>query len=156
MRGVVALAVLCGLVACGNGSGGRCLSSAECQAGLVCVTTSAPGQDGGGADRGVRLCMRLCDYDAGDGVEQRLCSDGAVCLPIEGMRVCYLGGNHPIHSACADDTQCEPGTACAPDTHLCTQACTVGTDTPCASNETCDLVGGGLCRASMIVIDGGT
>lgn len=120
--------------------------------GLVCLSTNVPGRDGG-ADRDMRLCMRQCDYDAGDGVEQRLCRDGAACLLIEGMHVCYLGGAHPIGTACADDTQCEPGTVCAPDSLRCAQACTLGNDAPCAGLETCDPIGGGICRAP--VLDGG-
>lgn len=149
---IPALALALALCACGNGSGGHCQSNSECLAGLVCLPTSVPGEDGGATDRSVHLCMRLCDHDAGDGVEQHLCSDGAACLSIEGMRVCYLGGNHAIHSACVDDTQCEPGTVCSPDTQLCTQACTVGNDLPCESNETCVALAGGLCRAPAVIV----
>lgn len=156
MRALGALVLSCFAVACGNGNGGHCQTTSECQMGLVCLPTNVPGHDGGATSREQRLCMRLCDYDAGDGVEQHLCRDGAACLTIEGMRVCYLGGMHALGTACADDTQCEPGTVCAPDTLLCTQACTVGTDAPCASNEVCSSVGGGICRTPVvIVVDGG-
>lgn len=151
VRALRILALASVVASCGNGSGGHCTASDACQTGLVCLPTGASATDGGASSEG--LCMRLCDYDAGDGVEQRLCSDGAACLTIEGMRVCYLGGTHAIHTACETDTQCEPGTVCAPDTLVCTQACTVGTDTPCASNEVCSAVGGGLCRAPVVVVD---
>jgi hypothetical protein len=140
-------------LACGNATGGHCTSSAECQSGLVCLPTSVGANDGGAVDREPHLCMRLCDHDAGDGIEQHLCSDGASCLAIEGMRVCYLGGTHAIHAACVNDSQCEPGTLCAPDTLVCTQACTVGNDAPCADNEVCNALGGGLCRAPAVVVD---
>ena len=141
------------LAACGNGSGGRCSASTGCQGGLVCVSTSPPGTDGGPGD--VRLCMRLCDHDGGDGVAQHLCSDGTACLALDGMSVCYLGGSHPIRGGCASDTECEPGTVCAPDTMLCAQACTVGTNRPCAMGETCVATGGGICRAVATVLDAG-
>lgn len=154
MRASVVVLVL-GLVACGNSSGGRCSTTMPCAAGLVCVRTGVPGQDGGSADGDLRVCMRTCDYDAGNAVAQHLCSDGTACLAIDGMSICWLGGTHPIHSACVDDTQCEPGTVCAPDTSICTQACTVGTDTPCEANESCVDVGGGVCRAAAVTLDGG-
>jgi hypothetical protein len=154
VRSSTSALVALALVACGNTTGGRCLTTSECQSGLVCVSTNVARADGGGD--GARLCMRLCDYDAGNGMDQHLCSDGAACITIEGMRVCYLGGTHPIDTGCADDSQCEPGTVCASDTATCEQACTVGDDRPCGHTQSCVDVSGGVCRATMVVLDGGT
>jgi hypothetical protein len=81
--------------------------------------------------------------------------NGTACLTLESQRICYLGGSHPIHTACANDLECESGTVCAPDNGLCTQACTVGNDIPCTGTETCVPIGGGICRAPVIVLDGG-
>lgn len=122
--------------------------------GLVCLPAGTLGADGGAGE--AHVCMRHCDYDGGTGVEQHLCADGTVCLAIEGMNVCYRGGSHAIDTACTDDAQCEGGTICASDTRLCAQACTLGTNTPCRTNETCADVSGGICRATVVVLDGGT
>jgi hypothetical protein len=138
------------LAACGNGNGGRCQTSAECQRDLACLPTG---------EGDLRLCLHTCDYDAGNGVEQHLCRDGLVCGVVEGMRVCTLGGTHPIDTACTSDVECESGTVCAPDPAggmTCAQACTVGVDIPCSDTETCVPIAGGICRAPMIVLDGGT
>jgi hypothetical protein len=148
------------LVSCGKPTGVRCTVQADCQAGLLCLSTGAASADAGTSD--TRLCMRPCDYDAGppDGgptVDQHLCADGTVCTPLEGHRVCFPGSNHAIRTACTDDSQCEGGTICAPDTQLCTQACTVGYDIPCDTNEVCVDVAGGICRVPAIIAgDGGT
>jgi hypothetical protein len=143
-----ALALASLLVACGSGTGAPCVMQSDCQGSLVCVSTST-------TDAGTSTCMRRCDHDAGNGIAQRLCSDGTTCLPIGGSNVCYAGGSHAIHTACTSDLDCEGGTACAPDTMMCTQACTVGTNTPCATNEACMAIGGGVCRPTVVFVDAG-
>jgi hypothetical protein len=147
MRCWLALASV--LSACGSGSGASCTVASDCHAGLVCLASSGADAATGG------VCTRLCDHDAGDGVDQHLCSDGTVCASVSGARVCYGGGNHAIHTACTSDADCEAGTVCATDTMTCEQACTVGTNAPCAMGETCQPIVNGICRPTAIVVDGG-
>jgi hypothetical protein len=145
--GVRALAamtlVLC--LSCTGGTGGRCSTSAECNAGLVCTRT-AQSADGASV---AHACMRRCGIDA---AAQRLCSDGTVCLAIDGTEVCYPGGGVALGSPCTNDLQCEGGTACAPD-GTCQQVCTAGAPPgcdggtcPCRPTETCSAAG--FCVAS--------
>lgn len=157
------LALFCALAAataCGNGSGGRCTTSAECQTGLRCVET-ASSVDGGAAS-GTRYCMRTCDRFQDGGALESLCSDGLACLSLESQNVCFVGGSHPFGEACTSSLECEAGTVCAPDSLRCEQACTLGDDRPCATGEACTDVGIGVCRPSVVVApdsdttDGGT
>lgn len=111
-----------------------------CAAPLVCTASDMPG---------VSLCMQPCDVDADGGMGERLCSDGAACLEVSGMHVCYIGGHTAYATHCTSPLACESGTLCSPDLELCEQACTFGSDWPCAASESCAAVGGGLCRRRL-------
>lgn len=103
--------------------GGACGSTEECEPGAACI------------EHGDSFaCMERCDT-----ATMRLCLGGEVCSSAGSGGACLLGGDVAIGEPCSASAECEAGAICTGS--ACRQACTVGDDSPCASGETCLMLG---------------
>jgi len=80
---------------------------------------------------------------------ETVCADGRACLDVLGASsgVCYLGGNVPIGSTCAQAADCTRSGICAsygsPVRMTCVEGCNLDGTHPCVDGSAC-LPGGGF------------
>ncbi|MBX3248025.1 MAG: hypothetical protein KF901_12665 [Myxococcales bacterium] len=121
-----ALALALGCADNGPGpAGSACLTSAECVEGTLCFPIPRAGN----------YCMTVCE-------DERLCSDGSVCLATESdVSLCYLGGSVALGAGCASSADCEQGLVCVAEepgaAAFCRRACDRRAAVVCSAGEAC-------------------
>lgn len=141
---IVLLALFALVPACTSPAqlGEPCTDSDDCAGGLSCITVGDP-------DEGTYVCMSDCDLTM-----TRLCEGGEVCTdPLatsrpENLGICFLGGDTPIGSPCAENWECVRGSQCIQPAGVCRRACSTESTSGCDAGEMCTMLSGtaGFCE----------